>query len=130
MGEKPNRNHRAIGWAVCAKNCTEKFKWHKLMPNGILFPMSASVQIDQSGRLVLPKPLRDRFRLKAGDSLAINVTGEAIELRPAKASARLEKVNGVLILAGSPAMEAGRDLTAEARDERLEELLRRSGAGQ
>lgn len=83
--------------------------------------MKETIQIDQAGRVVLPKQLRDSFRLKRGDKLAVAVRGDAIELRPARPSVRLERVNGVLVLAGPPLPG---DLVEETRDERIDELAR------
>jgi AbrB family looped-hinge helix DNA binding protein len=89
--------------------------------------MSETIHIDQAGRLVLPKRLRERFRLERGDTLSVEVRGDAIELRPTKARVTLKRVNGVLVLAGGGALPAGRDFVAEARDERLDELTKASG---
>lgn len=88
--------------------------------------MSETIQIDQAGRLVLPKRLRERFRLEGGDTLSVEVRGDAIELRPTKAPVTLKRVNGVLVLTGGGALSAGRDFVAEARDERLDGLTRSS----
>ena len=95
------------------------------MVNGNIDGMKeATVQIDQAGRLVLPKRVRESLRIKTGDTLAVGVKGDAIELRPTKPGIRLERVNGVLVLTGEIPLPAGRDLVAEAREERLEELER------
>lgn len=83
-----------------------------------------TVQIDQAGRLVLPKRVRDSFRLKSGDTLSIDVKGDAIELRPTKSSIRLERINGVLVLTGEIPIPS-HDLVAESRDERLDEFVRK-----
>jgi AbrB family looped-hinge helix DNA binding protein len=83
-----------------------------------------TIQIDRAGRVVLPKRLRDSFRLKSGDKLAVGVRGDAIELRPIKSNIRLERINGVLVLKGDLQLPEGRDLVAEAREERIDELAR------
>ncbi|HEY3914546.1 MAG TPA: AbrB/MazE/SpoVT family DNA-binding domain-containing protein [Verrucomicrobiae bacterium] len=84
------------------------------------------VQIDQAGRLVLPKPLRDRFRLRGGDSLVVEVRGETIELRPIQSSGQLKRVNGILVFT-PPAALANEDYVSQSRDERLDHLM--SGIG-
>jgi AbrB family looped-hinge helix DNA binding protein len=81
--------------------------------------------MDGAGRLVLPKRLRERFRLRGGDSLVVAVRGDAIELRPARPGVRLQKVNGVLVLCGAKPLPGDRDLVDESREERLDELERR-----
>jgi len=84
----------------------------------------ATVQIDQAGRLVLPKRVRESFRLSAGDTLAVGIKGDAIELRPTKSGVRLERINGVLVLTGE-LRRLPRDLVADAREERIDEIARK-----
>jgi AbrB family looped-hinge helix DNA binding protein len=82
----------------------------------------ATVQIDQAGRVVLPKQLRDRFRLRGGDTLQVEVKDDAIELRPTQASGELKRVNGVLVFSTGETLPAGRDFVEEAREDRINEL--------
>lgn len=83
-----------------------------------------NVQIDQAGRVVLPKKLRERFRLQGGDILELEVKGDAIQLRPQQAKFRLERVNGVLVLKGQMSLAEGRDIVSESRDERIGDITR------
>jgi AbrB family looped-hinge helix DNA binding protein len=93
------------------------------MPNAIFYGMNAKVQVDQAGRVVLPKKVRERFRLQGGDTLMLEVRGDAIELRPEKPTAQLRRVNGVLVLVSDMSRSAERDLVAESRDERIDEII-------
>jgi AbrB family looped-hinge helix DNA binding protein len=90
----------------------------------MLNTMKETVQIDQAGRMVLPKHLRERFGLQKGDTLAIEVRGDTIELRPTRSNIRLQRVNGVLVLAQGKVLPEGRDLVSESREERIAELVR------
>jgi AbrB family looped-hinge helix DNA binding protein len=90
--------------------------------------MNERVQIDQSGRLVLPKHLRARLGIEGGDMLTISISGDAIELRPAKRPA-LRRVNRVLVFSGGSQLPVGRDFVAERREARVEELADRFGEG-
>ena len=83
-----------------------------------------TIQIDRAGRVVLPKAVRERFRLRGGDTMAIEVRDDAIELRPTQAAGQLKRVNGVLIFAGTAPLESGRDFVAESREQRIQELSR------
>jgi AbrB family looped-hinge helix DNA binding protein len=83
-----------------------------------------TVQIDDAGRVVLPKPLRERFRLRGGDKLAIEVRGDAIQLRPTQAVGQLKRINGVLVFTGGAPLETDRDWLAESREDRMNELMR------
>jgi AbrB family looped-hinge helix DNA binding protein len=77
--------------------------------------------VDKLGRVVIPKPLRDRLGLQAGAHLEITERDGTLVLKPsAECSARLEMRNGLLVHTGSkPAgdMDIGR-LLARLRDER------------
>jgi len=81
-----------------------------------------TVQMDQAGRVVLPKPLRDRFRLRGGDTLAVEVRGDAIELRPTQASGQLKRVNVVLVFTPAGPVR-NEDFVAQSRDERIEDMM-------
>lgn len=82
-----------------------------------------TIQIDRAGRIVLPKRLRDRFHLRGGDTLTIEVRNETIELRPAQSASRLERVNGVLVFTGEVPLQAGEDLVDQSREERIDQLM-------
>lgn len=86
--------------------------------------MRTTVQIDQAGRLVLPKLLRDRFRLRGGDTLAVEVKGDAIELRPAQTIGELKRINGVLVYT-APGSLANEDFVGQSREERIDYLTGR-----
>lgn len=45
-------------------------------------PITPAISMDASGRLVLPKALRDQLNLKAGARLTAEVVGGRIELTP------------------------------------------------
>ena len=41
-----------------------------------------NVKIDNAGRIVLPKPVRERFQLRAGTNLELEKRSEGLVLRP------------------------------------------------
>jgi AbrB family looped-hinge helix DNA binding protein len=90
------------------------------MANGM---RSTTVTIDKAGRLVLPKALRDRFRLVPGSQLEVEIREDHLELRPLGMGPALVKVDGWWVHQGVP--ETGSDLVealARHRNERLEDI--------
>jgi AbrB family looped-hinge helix DNA binding protein len=56
--------------------------------------------IDQAGRIVLPKPLRDALGLLPGTRVDISAYGAGAQLVPAGRTARLVEEDGVLVADG------------------------------
>jgi len=56
--------------------------------------------IDQAGRVVLPKPIRDALGLLPGTKVDITPYGAGAQLLPAGRTARLIEEDGVLVAAG------------------------------
>jgi len=57
-------------------------------------------------------------------TVAIEVREATIELRPVEGAGQLKRVNGVLVFAGAAPLEAGGDLAAESREERIGALTK------
>jgi AbrB family looped-hinge helix DNA binding protein len=60
-----------------------------------MFPMDATV--DDVGRIVLPKPLRDRLRLTPGTKVDVSEYGNGLHVAPTGRTARLEERDGRLV---------------------------------
>jgi AbrB family looped-hinge helix DNA binding protein len=56
--------------------------------------------IDQAGRIVLPKPIRDALGLLPGTRVDISAYGAGAQILPAGRTARLVEEDGVLVAAG------------------------------
>jgi AbrB family looped-hinge helix DNA binding protein len=56
--------------------------------------------MDKAGRLVLPKAIRDRFRLSGGSKLRLESIGDHLELTPVadEEETRLTEKNGLLVV--------------------------------
>jgi AbrB family looped-hinge helix DNA binding protein len=67
------------------------FRWYR-------FPMETV--IDQAGRIVLPKPIRDALGLLPGTRVDISPYGAGAQVVPAGRTARLVEEDGVLVSAG------------------------------
>lgn len=53
--------------------------------------------IDAGGRVVIPKAMRDRFRLKAGAEVEVTESASGFVIAPVGAEARLVERNGALV---------------------------------
>lgn len=71
------------------------------------------VTLDQAGRVVLPKTLRDELRLSPGDTLDVTVKGDEVTLRPGRGATPLQKERGVWVF------RSGKPLTAGEAEETL-----------
>jgi AbrB family looped-hinge helix DNA binding protein len=59
-----------------------------------------TIQIDKSGRVVIPKPLREQFNLLPGDRLQLSVEGNGFRLAPTEAGGELTREGSVLVFRG------------------------------
>ena len=78
----------------------------------------ATTKLDQFGRVVIPKPIRDDLGLKPGTVLEIREDGDAIVLRSADPSPTLRVKGHVLVFTG----EAQGDLLDAVRNQREERM--------
>lgn len=87
--------------------------------------MNARLNIDRAGRVVLPKPIRDRLQLEPGESLEIESFEDHIVLRPVRERATMRKELGVLVFdTGEPITASEvRKTIQRVRDERSDRVL-------
>ncbi len=74
------------------------------------------ITIDAAGRIVVPKPLRERFNLVAGTELEIEASGECLHLRRVEGGTALVSKKGILVHHGDA--RAALDVAAFIRSER------------
>lgn len=61
----------------------------------MVLPMEATV--DEVGRIVVPKALRDRLRLTPGTKVDVSEYGDGLHVTPVGRTARLEECDGRLV---------------------------------
>jgi AbrB family looped-hinge helix DNA binding protein len=83
------------------------------------------LKLDKLGRIVLPKPIRNRYGLRPGTELEIVEGAQEFALRPTRSSPSLVEVGGVLVHQGIPLGDL--DIVASIRDEREERLQHLGG---
>jgi AbrB family looped-hinge helix DNA binding protein len=79
--------------------------------------MNTIVEIDKSGRIVVPKKLRDELNLTPGTRLKIERSGDTLVLEQDFPEPKLEWVDGLWVMTGGPPT-TGDDFTAMIDDQR------------
>lgn len=85
--------------------------------------MATKISIDKAGRVVLPKSLREKLRVEAGDDLLVEAQGDHITLRPVRQDALLKKEYGIWVYQGEPSDTSVPDLIDAEREKRIRELI-------
>src|SRR6266852_9805160 len=80
--------------------------------------VNAKLKVDKAGRIVLPKPVREKLQLAPGDELEMESLDDRITLRPLRGTAQLRKKRGVWVF------HCGEPLSASTVDETLEQVRR------
>jgi len=81
------------------------------------------IKIDKAGRIVLPKPVRERFQLRAGAELELEHRSEGLSLKPVERGPSMVLEKGIWVHLGQ--LPRGLDwdkLVDEAREERIKDL--------
>jgi AbrB family looped-hinge helix DNA binding protein len=87
---------------------------------GKMVVMNATAEIDKSGRLVVPKKVRDALHVQAGDRFLVEEKEDGIFLRPIYPEVRLEERDGLMVMVGGPpATYDSVELINEQRERRM-----------
>jgi AbrB family looped-hinge helix DNA binding protein len=92
------------------------------MPYGKINAMK--LRLDKSGRLVLPKPLRQRLGLRAGTTFEATEAAEGVLLRPLTRRPSLVDRDGFLVHTGQATRAFDwQELSEDLEQERLRDIL-------
>jgi AbrB family looped-hinge helix DNA binding protein len=90
--------------------------------------MIARLTLDKLGRIMIPKPMRDRLQLSAGDHLELECLDDRIVLCPLRGTGQLRKEHGMWVFHGGEPLSAAtvREIIWQTRHERDERNLGQS----
>ena len=85
------------------------------------------IPIDASGRLVLPKPIRERLGLSAGTMMSAEVIGDRLQLTPLDTTPRtkLKKKRGLLVVPATGRKCDVVEALRQMREDREDHLIKR-----
>jgi AbrB family looped-hinge helix DNA binding protein len=86
--------------------------------------MTTKLTLDQAGRVLIPKNLRQELHLGAGDILELESDGEEITLRPVRPRALLKKEHGIWVYQGEPTDASITELIDGNRESHIREQFR------
>jgi len=90
------------------------------MVYGILNGMT--LKIDKAGRIVLPKPVRERFHLREGSELELEERSDGLTLRPIEQQPSMVRKNGIWVHLGKVPRGFDWDVAVDAvREERIKD---------
>ena len=86
--------------------------------------MKNAITIGKSGRLVIPKSLRERLGLRAGTRLSVQISGGVLQMEPLSDDVHVVTEDGFPIIRGAPVRKKGRLVEAikadrETRSEKI-----------
>lgn len=84
--------------------------------------MTATLTLDKAGRLVLPKPVRDKMHLRAGSRLRLDVLGDKLELTQEVPEVKIvRKKDGLPVVVGWEGFDAAKAVR-EMREDQVARL--------
>jgi AbrB family looped-hinge helix DNA binding protein len=84
-----------------------------------------TLKMDKAGRVILPKPVRERLGLHEGSDLEMQETPEGLMLTPAYRRPSMVKKDGLWIHTGK--VPPGFDAVQAIRDDREDRIRKQSG---
>ncbi len=84
-----------------------------------------TLKMDKAGRVILPKPVRDRLGFQEGSDLEVEETPEGIMLKPVEARPSMVKKQGLWVHTGK--VPPHFDVLQAVRDDREDRIRKLSG---
>jgi AbrB family looped-hinge helix DNA binding protein len=96
FGETEVSSLRPLGWIAPVKLGARHCGMAMVLSNGM---KDVLIPIDQAGRIVLPKSVRDELAIQPGDTLKVSVHGSSVTLTPSAERAGFIRKGKALVFA-------------------------------
>jgi len=83
--------------------------------------MTATLTLDKAGRLVLPKPIRDKLHLREGSKLRLDLMGDKLEISHAVPEVKIVKRGKRRVVVGWEGFDAAKAVR-EMREDQVARL--------
>ena len=84
--------------------------------------MTATLTLDSAGRLIIPKPIREKMHLRAGSKLRVEMVGDKLELSNEVTEVKIEKrKDGLPVIIGWEGFDAAQAVR-DMREDQVERL--------
>ena len=83
-------------------------------------PLELTVELDKFGRILIPKKMRERMHLKAGEKVRLHFEQDTLTVKPAAREPRLIEQNGFLVIDSDTPIEG--DPIREIYEQRARDL--------
>jgi AbrB family looped-hinge helix DNA binding protein len=87
--------------------------------NGKLVSINAITELDKSGRIVLPKKIRDAMHLRAGDRLTVDLSDDRLVIAPERNNRGLYQDRGWIVF--DSGISAASALTEDESADQIED---------
>lgn len=83
--------------------------------------MDATLVMDKAGRVVLPKPIRERMQLRTGARLRLEIVGDTLELTPEVPEVKVVRRGKRRVIVGWEGFDAAKAVR-EMREDQVRRL--------
>lgn len=84
--------------------------------------MTATLRLDETGRVLIPQDMRDHLHLAVGSTLKAEVVGERIQLSEEIPEVKIVRKEGMRVIDGWEGFDAA-EAVREARERHIERLI-------
>ncbi|MDQ3396959.1 MAG: AbrB/MazE/SpoVT family DNA-binding domain-containing protein [Deinococcota bacterium] len=120
------KTRRRLGYFTRWRSSGEQPPWLRRWQVYAKVALMKTVLMDRFGRVLIPKEVRDALKLAPGQALRLEVENGKVVLEPRSKEVGLVRKGRALVFCGGSLTEDPSDWVSRMREERAQELIRRS----